>query len=176
MTTSLSQELQNLITTGSFDAATTTRFLERLAEGQLVRSENPASHFSTYFLPYNAANQTVLLVAHKKSGLWLAPGGHIEPDETLLQAVNREIQEELGVPNFFPERPQPFLLTIVDIPLNQTRACRRHYDVWFLMPTDGHDFKIDPSEFNDTRWVTKAEALELIVEATNITAINTILR
>lgn len=172
----LRQELHDLITTGSFDPETVNRFLARISEGRLVRTENPVSHLSTYFLPYNSANQTVLLVAHKKSGLWLAPGGHIEPDESLLQTVNREIQEELGVSDFFPERPLPFLLTIVDIPENQKRACRRHYDVWFLMPTDGSNFKIDPSEFHDTRWVTKATALELLVDETNIAAINTVLR
>ncbi len=30
-------------------------------------------------------------------GRWLPPGGHVEPDEDPLQAVLREVQEELGL-------------------------------------------------------------------------------
>lgn len=40
---------------------------------------------------------SILLVHHKKSGLWLPPGGHIEKDELPHQAAVRECQEETGV-------------------------------------------------------------------------------
>lgn len=171
----LAKEIEALIAAGHFDPKVAEQFMTRLAEGHLVRQENPASHVSTYFLPYNPANQTVLLVAHKKSGLWLAPGGHVEPNETLWQTVNREIREELGVPDHFPASPKPFLLTIVDIPPRPNGHCRRHYDVWFLMPTDGKNFAIDPGEFHETRWVDKAGALDLLTDASNIEAINAVL-
>ena len=39
----------------------------------------------------------VLLVKHKKLGIWLAPGGHVERDELAHQAVEREFWEETGV-------------------------------------------------------------------------------
>lgn len=44
-------------------------------------------------------NEQVLLVKHKKSGLWLPVGGHIEQEESILEALNREIQEEIGFEN-----------------------------------------------------------------------------
>lgn len=41
--------------------------------------------------------QRVLLVKHKKLGIWLAPGGHIEADELPHQAAEREFWEEAGI-------------------------------------------------------------------------------
>jgi 8-oxo-dGTP pyrophosphatase MutT (NUDIX family) len=39
----------------------------------------------------------VLLVYHKKLGVWLYPGGHIEKNETPEQTVIREVKEETGL-------------------------------------------------------------------------------
>lgn len=172
----LEQEIRAAIAAGSFDPLMTETFLTRLDEGAPTRAESPASHFSTYFLPHDAATHRVFLVAHKKSGLWISPGGHIERGETLQQTLNRELREELGLPAFFGPRPQPFLLTSVEIFPPDPRPCRRHYDLWFLLPTDGRDFRVNPTEFNDTRWLTKTEALRLVSDETNIQAINLILK
>lgn len=42
-------------------------------------------------------NGKVLLLHHKKLGVWLYPGGHIEKNETPEQAVRREVEEETGL-------------------------------------------------------------------------------
>jgi len=39
----------------------------------------------------------ILLIKHKKLGIWLPPGGHIEPDELAHQAAEREFWEETGL-------------------------------------------------------------------------------
>ncbi len=41
--------------------------------------------------------QKVLLVKHKKLGIWLNPGGHIEENELPHNAAEREFFEETGV-------------------------------------------------------------------------------
>ena len=41
-------------------------------------------------------NGKVLLHKHKKLGIWLQPGGHIELDEDPNQAALREVKEETG--------------------------------------------------------------------------------
>ncbi|WP_425276650.1 NUDIX domain-containing protein [Streptomyces diastatochromogenes] len=39
----------------------------------------------------------MLLVAHRKAGLWLPAGGHVEPGVNPWAAVVRECHEELGI-------------------------------------------------------------------------------
>jgi 8-oxo-dGTP diphosphatase len=39
----------------------------------------------------------VLLIRHRKLGVYLYPGGHVEKDETPVEAVIREFEEETGL-------------------------------------------------------------------------------
>ena len=144
---------------------------ERLQEGLLVRDENIHSHFCAYFVPYNSSNKSVLIGDHKKSGLWLMPGGHVDAGETLLQTLNREIEEELGVSDFYKERPDPFLLSITNI-VTDVRPCQKHFDIWHLMETDGENIDVDLTEYNEVRWVSIKDARELVTDPANITALN----
>lgn len=145
-------------------------FLKRLEEGLLTRDENPQSHFCAYFLPYNANTKQIFLGHHKKSNLWISPGGHIDKGEDLLETLNREIEEELGVQNFFRDLPPPFLLTITSIE-NQTQPCKTHFDIWFLVDTDGALFHIGPKEFHDTQWLAIGEAEKIVIDQANRNAL-----
>ena len=144
-------------------------FLKRAGEGLPTRDENPKTHFSVYFLPYNSVIRKVFMVYHKKSGLWLSPGGHIDKGETLFEALNREISEELGVKHFFSEEPAPFFLSITQIE-NKTQTCKTHYDFWYLFPTDGSGFNIDMVEFHDTKWLSISEARKIVTDESNLRA------
>lgn len=42
-------------------------------------------------------DRRVLLVFHDKLGVWLGPGGHVEPGESPDQAALREVREETGL-------------------------------------------------------------------------------
>jgi 8-oxo-dGTP pyrophosphatase MutT (NUDIX family) len=46
---------------------------------------------------------TVLLVEHKRLGLWLPVGGEIEGNETPLEAAQREVLEETGLRPTYPK-------------------------------------------------------------------------
>jgi len=148
-------------------------YLQRMKEGSPTRDENPQSHFCVYFFPYNPKNKKVFVIHHKKSGFWLSPGGHVDKGETLLQALNREIKEELGVEDFFKGDQPPFLLTITPIE-NKVQPCKMHYDVWYLLPTDGNNFKVDPAEFHDMKWLAIEEARKIMVDRANLEALEVI--
>ncbi len=168
---SLTEELKNIISTATCDADVRERYQKRLPAGNLTRDENNQSHFCAYFLPYNPHTGEIFLVHHKKAGLWLSPGGHIDRGENLLTTLNREIEEELGVAKSFQKLPQPFLLSITPIQ-NTTQPCKEHFDVWFLFQTDGKNFQINPREFHDTKWAAPNYAKSILTDAANLKAMD----
>lgn len=42
-------------------------------------------------------DEQILLIKHRKLGIWLAPGGHLEAGELPHQAALREVAEETGI-------------------------------------------------------------------------------
>ena len=148
-------------------------WFQRLERGRLTRDEGSSSHLCCYFLPYNSEVKEVFIVYHRKSGLWLVPGGHIDQGESLMQTLNREIEEELGVKDQIKQEIQPFLLTIT--PINRpNHICKEHMDIWYKFATDGSEFKADSREFYQTRWTTISEARKLITDPPNLEALSRI--
>lgn len=124
-----------------------------------AKPRTPPQHLVSYCLVVDHSRGDVLLVDHVTAGLWLPPGGHVEPGEHPVQTVRRETQEELGVAaEFSPWTGEhPMFLSVAET----TGDIRnRHTDVslWFVL--SGHrDQKLAPdrSEFRDVRWWGRAE-------------------
>ena len=149
---------------------TSKRFLEKLQEDSITRDEGNMSHFCAYFLPFNPKLNQVFIVHHKKSSLWLAPGGHMDKGELLLETLNREIKEELGIVNFFATLPEPFFISITPIN-NPVQPCTEHLDIWFLLNTDGSNFNVDQQEFHATKWMNLDSAKEIVTDPANLKAL-----
>src|SRR5215469_2720234 len=110
---------------------------------QLFRTAPPATppkHLVVYFVPVDAANRCLLLGDHRKSGLWLPPGGHVEDGEEPRAAVVREAHEELGIAARFQD-DKPFFLTVTP-----TSGADRHLDVdlWFIIQVARDEARITP--------------------------------
>ncbi len=60
-----------------------------------MTNKQPKKHFTASALIIK--NNKVLLVHHKKLGVWLYPGGHVEDTETPDEALVREVKEETGL-------------------------------------------------------------------------------
>jgi 8-oxo-dGTP diphosphatase len=139
------------------------------SEAPLFRTAPPATppkHLVSYFVPLDAADRSVLLGDHVKSGLWLPPGGHVEDGEDPRRTVEREASEELGLRARFHPRAggdRPFFLTATP-----TRGEQSHVDVsmWFVLEC-GRDAEIrpDPREFRSVRWYNIDEQLEWSADA-----------
>ena len=168
----LENELQEaLASSKALNTQVAQEYKERIAKGKLTKDEDPVSHFCAYFLPYNPITKQVLFGHHKKAGKWLSPGGHVDKGESLLETLNREIHKELGVRSFFEKRPDPFLLTITPIDRDQ-RQCKKHFDAWHLMKTDGKDFHIDMSEYHEIKWLSIPEAKQITTDPANQAALD----
>lgn len=55
---------------------------------------------------YVVRDGKTLLLKHKKLGMWLPPGGHVEPGETPDEGVRREVREETGLEIDFVAPPR----------------------------------------------------------------------
>ena len=109
-------------------------------------------------------------------GLWLPPGGHIEPNEDPIQAVLREIEEETGVealivptstpyPNDDPRQlPPPVTMGVYEI--EEPGNPHEHIDfVYFTRPrspgeSGAPDLPGRPDSGDGWRWVSREELRE----------------
>ncbi|MEU6548515.1 NUDIX domain-containing protein [Streptomyces sp. NPDC046859] len=140
---------------------TTAQWITSGAPLHRVRKPDvPATHLVSYFVVLDATSGRLLLVAHRKAGLWLPSGGHVEPGEDPWAAVVRECREELGISaTASPITGElPFFLTVTE-----TRGPGVHTDVslWYLLSTDADAItSYDKDEFEAIRWLTAEEVLE----------------
>jgi len=124
-----------------------------------AKPDVPARHLVSYFVVVDEVQRRLLLVAHRKAGLLLPTGGHVEPMEDPWDAVRRECVEELGI-EAVPLEPfgdRPLFLTVT-----ATRGPGVHTDVslWFAVRADAASIvTYDEEEFSAIRWLTPQEIL-----------------
>lgn len=96
------------------------------------------------------ADGHVLLGDHRKAGLWLPPGGHVEPAEHPREAARREAREELAGLEAAFLTDAPVLLSV-----QRDVGASRHTDVslWFALRGDRtRRCGFDGGEFRALRW------------------------
>lgn len=115
-----------------------------------VKPATPDPHLVAYFLIIDSSANQVLLVDHKKAGLWLPAGGHVEPNEHPRETVKREILEELEIEADFMT-VDPIFLTVTKT-VGQSAG---HTDIslWYILNgCSSVAYAFDAEEFVQIRW------------------------
>jgi 8-oxo-dGTP pyrophosphatase MutT (NUDIX family) len=111
----------------------------------------------------SAAPARVLLILHRKLGLWLPPGGHLDPADggDPLRAAIREVREETGVEATpHPGAAVPFDLDAHTIPARPEMPEHRHLDLRFLLLADAAaPLQGQAAETLGVRWAAITEEL-----------------
>jgi len=98
----------------------------------------------------------MVLLLHRRLGIWVQPGGHLDPGETPWDAARREAHEETGLDVAFPGgRPE-----LVHVDVHEGGRGHTHLDLRYLV--DGGDADPAPGaqESQDVHWFALADAPE----------------
>ncbi len=102
----------------------------------------------------------VVLHLHKRLGIWMQPGGHVDPGEQPWEAALRETREETGLlvrhPNGGPE------LIHLDA---HPAGLHYHLDLRYLLLSEDVDPAPPPGESPDVRWFPLADAIDAADDA-----------
>ena len=98
-----------------------------------------------------------MLHLHKRLGIWMQPGGHIDAGETPEVAARREATEELGLAVAHPAAgPRLIHLDVHEAALGHT-----HLDLRYLLLGADDDPEPPAGESPDARWCSWDEAMAL---------------
>ncbi len=126
--------------------------------------KNFVGHATASGFIVNSQTKQLLLLNHKGLGVFLQPGGHIEPEDgSLKQAVFREVEEETRLkpedlkllPLLESDPEVPFDIDTHYIPANDKKAEPEHYhhDLRLLFVTEKSDIETDPNESDGFKWI-----------------------
>ena len=121
-------------------------------------------HFCVSIHVFNPKNKKFLLIKHKKTGKWLQPGGHIEPNEDPEEAALRETLEETGIHvkligKRFP-REEDFISPLA-IQKNVVKQGHIHIDIVYLAyPLENQTEVVNTIETDGLKWFNLEEILD----------------
>lgn len=99
----------------------------------------------------------VLLLRHKRLGIWVQPGGHLEAGETPWEAARRESEEETGL-RFRPWSGPP---PLIHVDVHPGGLGHTHLDLRYALRVSGELTPRPPEgESQQVRWYDWSEAIE----------------
>ncbi|HUR76610.1 MAG TPA: NUDIX domain-containing protein [Acidimicrobiales bacterium] len=97
----------------------------------------------------------VILHKHRKLGIWLQPGGHLEMGETPAEAAAREATEETGLPVELASDE------IVHVDVHPGPRGHTHLDLRYLCTAPDQDPVPPPGESPECFWFSWDAAIEM---------------
>jgi len=117
------------------------------------RRENLEGHITASLLVMNHEKTKLLLMKHKKLGLWLQFGGHADGELDIFSVALREFHEESGITSSPIVFSGIFNVHIHEIPAHKNIASHKHYDILYLATiSEDTVFSRQEDEVDDIRW------------------------
>ena len=102
---------------------------------------------------------SVALVHHDKLDMWVQPGGHIEPDDTSVEAgARREVAEEIGLDRLEPIGPVD--IDIHTFPARGDQPTHLHYDVRYAFRSPASSLRAGDG-VREAAWIGVDEAIRM---------------
>lgn len=102
----------------------------------------------------------VVLLKHKRLGLWLQPGGHIDPGETPWEAALREAREETGLDVSFADVGPHGVPRLVHVDVHPGGRGHTHLDLRYLVAAADADPSPPDGESQEIAWFDWPAAIE----------------
>ncbi len=144
-------------------------------DGAFSRHHFEPGHVTASSFIVDPAAGRLLLHHHRRLNRWLQMGGHLEGDETTIDAALREGAEESGLGDLALLREDIVDLDVHLIPAGKGEPEHRHFDVRYVAFTrQPQSIIIDPNESSDLCWVMLDAAGPLMNEEASWRAIGKI--
>ena len=138
------------------ERASVAEFLEVVPQLAVPSDEHAdRRHVTASAIVISDDRRRVVLHKHKRLGLWLQPGGHIDAGETPWQAAQREAREETGLP---VGDVDPVL---VHVDVHPGPRGHRHFDLRYVVTSPQVPPAPPEGESQDVQWFGWHRAIDM---------------
>lgn len=146
-------QIESLAPVDEREAASMHALLDRLTWPGDPFDEHQHEHHVTASA-FVISARGVILHRHKRLGIWVQPGGHIDPGETPEEAALRETREETGLS---VRHLEPVTLFHVDV--HPGPRAHTHYDLRYVLVAPPQDPRPPKDESQEVYWFDYDEAV-----------------
>ncbi len=132
-------------------------FTSFLAGSDGLSPEMARGHLTGSVWILNRQRDRALLTHHGKLDIWVQPGGHVEPGETVYQGARREMAEETGLTGTPLQGEILFDMDAHLIPARKDQPSHYHFDLRYLMEADSGEPLLITKESKDLKWIPLEE-------------------
>ncbi len=103
----------------------------------------------------------IVLLKHRRLGIWLQPGGHVDEGETPWDAALRETQEETGIEvRFAGPLDADGVPELLHVDVHEGGRGHTHLDLRYLLDADDADPVPPDGESQEVHWFGWDDALD----------------